>query len=266
VTSLEDFKLSAPPRPFRSISAAQCSPAVTDFEDPRSPKVQPPAKQQNLLRFAALTSNNAATRPSQTLSSSLASYPRSPYPSAPLVPTEHAEDTVDSPTRRVRASSLDLPKRNKKGLTLGPSVVPTPASLGRSVFSPSVNEGQIPAPLDLESRLNEAFWNAVSLEEEGDDEVMVTALEYPPSAVEPQIMYASADGALWSPAMPKPGAAVNRIRESLISSSKRSSFSGIVRKDFTAPTPNDPFAAFPSFAAAMEVDSPITYPSRVVLE
>jgi len=270
VTSLEDFKLSAPPKPFRSISAAQNSPAITDFEDPRSPKVQPAAK-QNLLRFATLTSNQTAIRPSQTLASSLASYPRSPYPSAPIVPTEHANIVVteDSPTQRARASSLELPKRNKKGLTLGPSfitpVVPTPSSLGRSIFSPSINEGKIPAPLDLESRLNEAFWNSVSLEE-SDDEVMVTALEYPSSAVEPQIMYASADGALWSPALPKPGAAVNRIRESLMSPGKRSSFSGIVRKDFTAPTPNDPFAAFPSFAAAMEVDSAITYPSRVVLE
>jgi hypothetical protein len=270
VTSLEDFKLSAPPKPFRSISAAQNSPAITDFEDPRSPKVQPAAK-QNLLRFAALTSNQSATRHSQTLANSLASYPRSPYPSAPLVPTEHANDVVteDGPTQRTRASSLELPKRNKKGLTLGPSSVtpapPTPSSLGRSVFSPSVDEGKIPAPLDLESRLNEAFWNSVSLEE-SDDEVMVTALEYPSSAVEPQIMYAGADGALWSPALPKPGAAVNRIRESLMSPGKRSSFSGIVRKDFTAPTPNDPFAAFPSFAAVMEVDSAIAYPSRVVLE
>ena len=269
VTSLEDFKLSAPPKPFRSISAAQNSPAITDFEDPRSPKVQPAAK-QNLLRFAALTSNQTGTRHSQTLASSLASYPRSPYPSAPLVPTEHANDVVteDNPTHRARASSLELPKRNKKGLTLGPSSVipaaPTPSSLGRSVFSPCINEGKVPAPLDMESRLNEAFWNSMSLEE-SDDEVMFTALEYPSSAVEPQIMYASADGALWSPALPEPGAAVNRIRESLMSPNKRSSFSGIVRKDFTAPTPNDPFAAFPSFAAVMEVDRAITYPSTVVL-
>ena len=267
VTSLDDFKLSAPPRPFRSISAVQNSPAITDFEDPRSPKVQPAAK-QNLLRFAALTGNQTATRPSQTLANSLASYPRSPYPSAPLVPTENANDVAEPSPNRPRASSLELPKRNKKGLTLGQSTVipaaPTPSSLGRSIFSPAVDEGKIPAPLDLESRLNEAFWNSVSLEE-SDDEVMVTALEYPSSAVDPQIMYASADGALWSPALPKPGAAVNRIRESLMSPGKRSSFGGITRKDFTAPTPNDPFAAFPSFAAVMEVDSAITYPSRVVL-
>jgi len=270
VTSLEDFKLSAPPKPFRSISADQNSPAITDFEDPRSPKVQPAAK-QNLLRFAALTSNQTATHHSQSLANSLGSYPRSPYPSAPLVPSEqvNSADAEVSPTQRIRASSLELPKRNKKGLTLGPSSInppaPTPSSLGRSVFSPSINEGKIPAPLDLEARLNEAFWNSVSLEE-SDDEAMVTALEYPSSAIDPQIMYASADGALWSPALPKPGAAVSRIRESLMSPGKRSSFSGIVRKDFTAPTPNDPFAAFPSFAAVMEVDSAIAYPSRVVLE
>ena len=267
LTSSDDFKLSAPPRPFRSISAAQNSPAITDFEDPRSPKVQPAAKQK-LLRFAALASNQTATHHSQSLASSLASYPRSPYPSAPLVPTEQANDVVSEDVNRPRASSLDLPKRNKKGLTLGPSSVipaaPTPSSLGRSVFSPSVNESKIPAPLDLESRLNEAFWKSVSLAE-SDDEDMFTALEYPSSAVDSQTMYDSVGGALWSPALPKPGAAVNRIRESLMSPGKRSSFSGIVRKDFTAPTPNDPFAAFPSFAAAMEVDSIITYPSRVVL-
>jgi len=62
---------------------------------------------------------------------------------------------------------------------------------------------------------------------------------------------------MWSPALPKPSAAVSRIRESLISTSKRSSFSGFVRKDFTAPTPNDRFASFPTFTAAMDVGSVI---------
>ena len=270
ITSLEDFKLSAPPKPFRSIAPAENSPAITDFEDPRSPKVQPAAK-QNLLRFATLTNNQTTTRYSRPLASSLASYPRSPYPSAPLVSTEEVDDMVsedESLTQRARASSLDLPRRNKKGLTLGSIPVnpaaPKPSPLGRSVFSPSINEGKKPAPLDMESRLSDAFWNAVSLEE-SDDEVMYTALEYPSSGTVPQIMYGDADGAVWSPALPKPGAAVNRIRESLMSS-KRSSFGGFVRKDFTAPTPNDPFAAFPSFTAAMEVDSTIAYPSRVALE
>lgn len=294
-TSLEDFKLSAPPKPFRSISAAQNSPAITDFEDPRSPKIQPAAK-QNALRFAAFNSNQTVTRPSKTLAKSLASYPRSPYPSAPLTATRQDEvgwpkhdDTDDSLTHRTRSFSLDLPKRNKKGLTLAShtvtSVAPTPSSLGRSIFSPSVasiNRAKKPAPLDLECRLSQDFWQSFSLEESAktdDEQVMVTALEYPESAAgyegqmytdtqsQPQIMYGGADGAVWSPGIPKPGVALDKIRESLMSPGKRSSFSRIARKDFTAPTPNDPFAAFPSFSAAFEMglsEGAISYPPRVL--
>jgi len=279
VTSLEKFNLFSP-KPFRSTRRSQTL-ANSLASYPRSPyPFAPflPAEELNdkVTSFGKFKLSEPpkpfrSTRHSQTLAHSLASYPRSPYPSAPFVPTEELNDEVteDDLTQRVRASSLELPKRNKKGLTLGftsvTSVAPTPSSLGRSVFSPSINEGKIHASNDLESRLSEAFWKALSLEQ-SDEEVMYTALEHPSSGAVPEIMYGSADGAVWSPALPKPGVAVNRIRESLMSS-KRSSFSvGFVRKDFTAPTPNDPFAAFPSFTAVMEVDSGITYPSRVVLE
>lgn len=215
-------------------------------------------------------------RPRRSLAQSLASYPRSPHPSAPLVPpVQYSDAHTDGLTHRTRASSLELPRRNKKGLTLGSSVVtPAPApipssvsSLGRSVFSPSIDEGNKPVPLDLESRLSRAFWEALSLEEAENsaDEVMVTALEYPPSAADPQLIYADADGGIWSPGLPKPGAALDRIRESLMSPGRRSSIR-FVRQDFTAPSPNDPFAAFPSFTAAMKMDRAITYPSRVAFE
>jgi len=242
------------------------SPAVTEFEDPRSPKVQPAAKQN--YSFLAFTSIHSVKRSSRTLGKSIASYPRSPYPSASLVPPGHYNDinADESRTHRGRSSSLELPRRNKKGLTLGSSS--SRSSFGRPVFSPFVNEGRERAPLDLESRLSQAFWEALSLEgaENSADEVMYTALEYPASAVPPPIMYGNADGALWSPALPKPGAAVDRIRESLMSPGNRSSVSGIVRQDLTAPSPNDPFAAFPSFTAAMEMNGAISYPSRVALE
>ena len=282
MTSLEGFELSAPPKPFRSIVAAQSSPAITDFEDPRSPKVQPAAKQA-FLRFEGFGRN--PTVPSQTLAKSVTSYPRSPYPSAPGHPEADARwpkdrDTDDGLAPRNRSSSLELPKRNKKGLTLAaPFVtphVPTP-SLGPPV--PSINNGKKPAPLDTETRLSQAFWEVVSLEEaeKSADEVMVTALEYPASAVQcgeimdsqPQIMYGDADGVLWSPGLPESDAAVDNIRDSLMSPGKRSSLRKIVRKDFTAPSPNDPFAAFPSFAAVMErgsLESVIAYPSRAALQ
>jgi hypothetical protein len=135
--------------------------------------------------------------------------------------------------------------------------------------------------------LTEEFWDSVSMEQSADsaDEPMVTALEYPESAVEyeekidmvmrsasqPSLMYGGADGVVWSPALPKPGATLGRIRESLMSPGVGKSFgrtSTIVRRDFTAPSPNDPFAAFPSFGAALErggVEGAIQYPPRVVL-
>jgi len=146
----------------------------------------------------------------------------------------------------------------------------------RSVFSPapsSINRSKKPAPLHLESRLNQELWRSFSLEEAENtgNEEMVTALEYPeyegkmdrdmhPS--QPQIMYAGPDGALWSPGLPKPGAALDRLRNSLMSPSKKSNFSNIVRRDVTAPSPNDPFAAFPSFAAAMEVRDSLMSPGK----
>jgi len=265
-------------------TTASCERALSPFkeriEDPRSPKIKPAAK-QNALSFAALCSNQTTTRPSRTLAQSLASYPRSPYPSAPLTSSEQVEDSYANVTinHRTRSVSLELPRRNKKGLTLAPPYVP-PSPPGPSIFSPKPFKK--PVPLDLESRLSEAFWEAVFLEEPektGDDEVMVTALEYFPSSAEsggkmdistrtsyPQITYSGPDGALWSPGSPRPGVAISRIRESLMSPGKRSSFSGIVRRDITAPSPNDPFAAFPSFAAAIEMQGVITYPSRAVLE
>jgi hypothetical protein len=125
---------------------------------------------------------------------------------------------------------------------------------------------------------------------------MFTALEYPESAVlyeatqdaqlesatGPQILYAGADGVplpvpsvpsssslgldtpLWSPGLPTRGLAARKIRESLLSPAvKRVSFRDVQRKDITAPSPNDPFAAFPSFAAALG-GSELRYPAPVV--
>jgi len=322
--SIEGFRLSAVPKPFRTLSY-QASPVITDFEDPRSPKLPAPAGKENRnssIRFAPFTTMQTGTQPSKGLGQALASYPRSPYPSAPVTPSNAELDgsqadiemetrgrqwprnratndnitVISAPARaRARANSLEerRNKRNKKGLTLsnGPmnntAFTPTPSPLGRSIFSPAVstlNRANKPAPLAMDS-LTQAFWQAVSLasaEPSATNAPMVTALEYPESAVEyeekldmtlraaaqPPLMYAGADGALWSPALPVAGAKVERIRESLMSPGVGKSFeSRVVRRDFTAPSPNDPFAAFPSFAAVLEMGAEkIRYPPRVALE
>jgi hypothetical protein len=92
---------------------------------------------------------------------------------------------------------------------------------------------------------------------------MVTALEYPESAVEyeekmdigvrsasqPSLMFAGADGVLFSPGLPNPRSKVR-----------------FARKEVTAPSPHDPFAAFPSFGAVLEkvsMNSRIQFPGPV---
>lgn len=275
--STDSFRLSAVPRAFRTLSF-QDSPVISEFEDPRSPKIQPAATKANNVRFGQL-SRPAAHTP-RDASRSLTTYPRSPYPSAPLNdqdsdsaqdwPSDRAEDDAVAAGRPRAASLQMMGRRNKNGLSIGDTAVFASAAPVQSPQVTSIKRTKKPAPLALESsetdNLNQAFWNSVCLE--SADEVMVTALEYPESAVEfqekqemvdqaaaaPSIMYADASGALWSPALPRPGAALNRIRDSLMSPAINKPMRAVVRREVTAPSPNDPFAAFPSFAAALQMN------------
>jgi len=273
--SVEGFRLSAVPKVFRSLSLApQPSPALAGFEDPRSPRLQlaadvTGAKAANAIRFAKMTETQA-TPPARTrpLEKALTAYPRSPYPSA-----------------MIREGDANM---EHKGSDFASSSPHTQSSMGSAqMHTSSLNRSKKPAPLALDSdstesdKLSNAFWNSVSVE--SANEPMVTALEYPESAVEyeekvdiglrsasqPPLMFAGADGVLFSPGLPKPHFRVERLRESMMSPSvKRSSFVPIARKEVTAPSPNDPFAAFPSFGAILErvsIDSPIRYPAPIAL-
>jgi hypothetical protein len=259
--STEGFRLSAAPKIFRSLSLApQPSPLMAEFEDPRSPRLQPAADvtAASTIRFAKM----AATPPAriQPLEKALTAYPRTPYPSA-MTPEGDAKlaykgSGVSSPLGQLHSSSLN---RSRK---------PAPLALG----SDSAES----------DKLSNAFWNSVSIE--SPNEPMVTALEYPESAVEyeekvdivlrsasqPSLMFGNADGVLFSPGLPKPHSRVEKLRETIQQvmspSVKRSSFVQIARKEVTAPSPNDPFAAFPSFGAVLErvgKESPIRYPAVV---
>jgi hypothetical protein len=260
------------PKVFRSLSLApQPSPVMAEFEDPRSPRLQPAAdvtgaKAASAIRFAkmATTQGTPPARRIQDLEKALAPYPRSPYPSA----MTHEGDA----------------KMGNKGPDFASPLSQSFAQLHTS----SINRSKKPAPLALGSdsadsdKLSNAFWNSVSIE--SANEPMVTALEYPESAVEyeekmdfglrsasqPPLMFANAEGVLFSPGLPKPHFRVERLRESIQQvtspSVKKGSFVPIARKEVTAPSPNDPFAAFPSFGAVLEkvcVESPIQYPAPV---
>jgi hypothetical protein len=295
--SLRGFKLAAPPRPFRSLTY-QASPAIEDFEDPRSPKVQRAATGRARVRFASFSTAD------QVLASKrnpMSIYPRSPYPTAPLETTEAnaareaAKENAVPPAPA--ALLLEPRKRNKKGLSLAsrrnsgfPSISSplTQSFTAMGNFTPisSINRANKPAPLDLtdttpeSERLSNDFWNAVSMEpDSAGSQPMHTALEYPQSAVNyealqenelrsataPQIIYAGSDGVpLWSPSVPKPGAKANKIRESLMSPARPQLFRNVARREITAPSPNDPFAAFPSFAAVVLDQQNIQYPPAVL--
>jgi len=313
--SVQGFRLSAAPKVFRSLSLApQSSPAMAEFEDPRSPRLQPAAdvtgaKAASAIRFAKMATMQGTppARRIQDLEKALAPYPRSPYPSAmthegdakmgnkgkqlPRAANEILETAQARPWVQSRQDWL-ANNRNKLGLTLNNPLGPDFASpLSQSfaqLHTSSINRSKKPAPLSLRSdsadsdKLSNAFWNSVSIE--SANEPMVTALEYPESAVEyeekmdfglrsasqPPLMFANAEGVLFSPGLPKPHFRVERLRESIQQvtspSVKKGSFVPIARKEVTAPSPNDPFAAFPSFGAVLErvcMESPIQYPAPV---
>jgi len=268
--SIEGFRLSAAPKLFRSLSLApQASPTVAEFEDPRSPRLQPAAdvtgaKAANAIRFAKLAADQGPpSRRIKPLESAAKTYPRTPYPTA-ITPENDIEIIM-------------------KGSPLTQSFVGA-APLETS----SLNRRNKPAPLPLESissesdKLSNAFWNSVTIE--SADGQMVTALEYPESAVEyeekvdigirsasqPPLMFAGADGLLFSPGLPRPHARVEKLRESIQQvtspSVKKTSFVPIARKVVTAPSPNDPFAAFPSFGAMLKqvaMENSIQYPAAI---
>jgi len=284
--TVDHFKLSAPPKPKAAalkrldsiLKASQCaSPAITDFADPRSPKA-PVAPVQQQIRFASFA---APSREPQPLKQSMSSYPRSPYPSAPLSPSTPAGATEE---RARRNSDVIPPLRSQQPMRLGRAPV-LPSPLKSSFQSPSLQRSHRPAPLDLNpssaSDLSNAFWEAVTLEE--GETPMVTALEYPESATVmeeidlkspapnmalkspgAQLMFGNQDGSVWSPspasAVPKKHAARESLLRSALMSPAKAAFAKPVtvkpvkRSFIASPSPNDPFASFPSFSAVLSLE------------
>jgi len=297
--TIDHFKLSAPPKPKAAalkrldsiLKATQCaSPAITEFEDPRSPKA-PVAPIHQQIRFASF---EAPSREPQTLKQSISSYPRSPYPSAPLSPSTPVPTTED----RARRNSDVIPPLRAQPMRLGRAPV-LPSPLKSSFQSPSLQRSHKPAPLDLNpssaSDLSNAFWEAVTFEE--GETPMVTALEYPESATVmeeidlkspgpnvalkspgPQLMFGNQDGSVWSPtpasAIPKKHAARETLLRSALMSPAKAAFAKPapvkpVKHSFVAsPSPNDPFASFPSFSAVLSLggnDGGLAFPPKAAV-
>ncbi|KAF5385182.1 hypothetical protein D9615_000939 [Tricholomella constricta] len=277
------FKLCDPPK-RKSVAAVSPAPqkshlAVPEFEDPRSPK---PYKARTGVSFDELTMRpRRGAHGAEELSKALSTYPRSPYPSAPIEEdSDNTYDTelrgrgtnrtknADKPQPPTRARSLEN-KSTKRRQNIGMHMA---SPLKQSFLSPVREAPRVvvtkPAPLDLEGdSLSQAFWQSVSLEEEPESAYM-TANEMPEGLKSPApgIMFGDRDGSLWSPRMPKKDMHRDlRAGMSVLSPAQRIAFSkGII----ASPSPNDPFAAFPSFSIALAsgMDGVITYPPRAMVE
>jgi hypothetical protein len=225
-------------------------------------------------------SNGPGVGAGASLGMSLTKYPRSPYPSAPVSPVQPSplddSDIVtptaegmtpkrsasvhgDSPVKVSRLSAgLKLDERTRAPSPLQHSFIAASPPFARTEDGPrdivmTRERGEsITSP-----GLRQAFWKSLSIEE----------IDGPVSA---DIKFGGADGALWSPAsipvaadsgatddikpLAKPGGVLMRDR-------KRS-------KAMSPPPPDDPFAAFPSFAAVismgMGAGGDIAYPPRAL--
>jgi hypothetical protein len=275
--SPKPYKARSQPAKRRS-AAPQKAEALTVpvVEDPRSPK---PYKARSGVSFEELTivvprGNHGVAE----LGKALSTYPRSPYPSAPIEEDmDGVENTdnrgrwmakTDRPQPPPRARSLETKdiKKRRRQTTVGLHVA---SPLKQDFLSPVRETPRVtvtkPAPLDLEGQ----FWQSVSLEE--PESAYMTANETLPEGLKspaPEIMFGNHDGSLWSPRVPKKDG-LGRARAigaemSVLSPAQRIAFSkGMV----ASPSPNDPFAAFPSFSIALSgMDGVITYPPRARVE
>ena len=286
---MEAFKLNSPPkatiaarrarrRASKSIlnNPTPDSPAIVGFEDPRSPK--PKAEAGQSIRFAPFAT--VSSRQPRELGKSLSSYPRSPYPSAPLSPQgiPWPSKDVDITAQRARAQSVEERKTPSRQHRAAAPFTPIPSPLNQSFVVP-MPSARKPAPLDLaptqdSEELSNAFWQSMTLESANEDEPMVTALEYPSSALSVpmsplsqlparvSLMFGGKDGALWSPQL-RP--------EGMLSPGRKTAFNGtqMKRSYIASPSPHDPFAAFPSFSVALQKGDSVgavAYPPRAALE
>jgi hypothetical protein len=285
--SIDAFKLADPPTSKRASRKTEGSLTTPILKDPRSPR---PRVSDATVRFEKLSSQMPrGNRGKDDLGKALSSYPRSPYPSAPVSPAfESEEDFLEVESRgrssrrprqnsgvgervpllaRTRSLEVETKRRN----SLHSASPAAKQSLTPVQESPRVTITR-PPPLNLtgnastpgrSTRLSHAFWDSVSLEPQ---QMLSPSVVMPETVTShtPPLLFGGKDGTLWSPGLPKNKRADTRLTQSLLSPTPKPR----LRKSVVAsPSPNDPFAAFPSFTIALSGASvTIAYPPRALME
>jgi len=230
----------APPPAAVTVSSHNLAPP-SPFVDPRSPK---PYVSRAGVSYDEITLY--VPKPGD-LGRALTTYPRSPYPSASFQ-AEQTDMVTEMTTRGRTLDRSNGPTGHNRTRSLGRRPVP------QSMLSPALESPRIvitPHPgansVSPESRLNEEFWAAVTIEDA-------------PAIKSPRMMFGNQDGTVWSP---RPS---NRLDNGFLSPAprKQRQSKGMV----ASPSPNDPYASFPSFTLALNnADSGvIAYPPRARVE
>ena len=246
----------------------------TPFVDPRSPKPYIP---RSGVRFEEIVLHvPRGPHGMENLGKALTVYPRSPYPSAPLADEEvdsTMEDLINSPRGRTmmrspkptkrpthsRARSLsDIQSSNSKRRPAPAAAFLSPVKESPNVMmkTPATRPAPLPLPAEIsEAQLSTAFWQAMTLEETPVSSGLNS----------PALMFGNQDGTLWSPRpRKKEFRGMGETMVSMMSPAQRNVFR---KGDVASPSPNDPFAAFPSFTIAlMNMEGVISYPPRARVE
>jgi len=239
----------APPPPAVIVSSNNLA-APAPFVDPRSPK---PYVSRAGVSYEEITLY--VPKPGD-LGRALTTYPRSPYPSATFEPEE--TDMVPEMTTRGRpAERSNVPSGLNRARSLETRT--RRRQHAQNMLSPAMESPRIvitsqPAA-DSETLLNQEFWAAVTLE---DTPAVGRSLQ------SPRLMFGTQDGTLWSP-RPNKRESRSIVNNGFLSPVPRKQ--NLNKGTVASPSPNDPYASFPSFTLALNnMDGVIAYPPRARVE
>ncbi|KAJ7696723.1 hypothetical protein B0H17DRAFT_1197830 [Mycena rosella] len=257
------------------------SPGDSTFLSVKSPSVNGLVLFVDAPSFAALAETEDKTTKavrfgcrSRDLGKALSIYPRSLYPSAPPSPMSRNKENVQV-AGVARAKYLDSPKSRRAMKRPASLNVPAGRPAAPRVTSPLANKfltpvAESPRTVTIASmRLNQDFWESITLEEGDGEHYRLFALEAHEEgstsiSVVPRFFFGTKDGLLWSPGLPpKEPSSVAEIN--IRSAAEDISFD--FEKDRSMVTsPGGQPLAYLSIATVLSMDAAtITYPPQVVV-
>ncbi|KAK0185167.1 hypothetical protein F5146DRAFT_1071668 [Armillaria mellea] len=200
---------------------------------------------------------DVSQRSPTNLAKALKTYPRSPYPTATFTGHDVAGEDPDTscigvplPQRSSTVCGVVTLGHGKKGRKESESQYPSTSCLSSLLAQEFTTDEVSPS-------LRQAFWQSVSLSDEQEHDV--TSTPRVSERLNPTFVFATQDGHLWSPGIP-------RHDDQLSFSPTRTGDDKALSK-VKSPRPDDPFAAFPSFSFVLSSSGRngiITYPPPAI--